>query len=137
MCYFITMKDKFLGLVVWEVRFATAQFFFLLDVACWVILVNSKKAFLILVFSNCLQVFDILITRCTIYERFIEFFVHIALEIMIDSILMAKLGVARLAMQKMSLFSIFQLLAIFKPKTIGVMLVIAAAGFVKLVFGNF
>ncbi len=102
-CYFITKKNKFLGLVVSEVRLAATHFIFLLGVTRSENQGNSKEAFLVLVLKNRLPIFDFVITGNTSNKLVVEFFVQLAIDIMIDSIL----TLARLAVKNVGLFTVF------------------------------
>ena len=85
--------------------------------------------------KNFLRVLDYVFTGNTRDELFVKIGIQLAVEVVIDAILGETLAV--LAVQKVRLLTVFQILAVLVPKTFRIMVVVTAAGLVKFVLRYF
>ena len=85
--------------------------------------------------KNFLRVLDYVFTGNTRDELFVKIGIQLAVEVVIDAILGETLAV--LAVQKVRLLTVFQILAVLVPKTFRIMIMVTAAGLVKFVLRYF
>ena len=85
--------------------------------------------------KNFLRVLDYVFTGNTRDELFVKIGIQLAVEVVIDAILGETLAV--LAVQKVRLLTVFQVLAVLVPKTFRIMVMVTAAGLVKFVLRYF
>lgn len=85
--------------------------------------------------KNFLRVLDYVFTGNTRDELFVKIGIQLAVEVVIDAILGETLAV--LAVQKVRLLTVFQILAVLVPKTFRIMVMVTAAGLVKFVLRYF
>ena len=85
--------------------------------------------------KNFLRVLDYVFTGNTRDELFVKIGIQLAVEVVIDAILGETLAV--LAVQKVRLLTVFQILAVLVPKTFRIMIMVTAARLVKFVLRYF
>ena len=85
--------------------------------------------------KNFLRVLDYVFTGNTRDELFVKIGIQLAVEVVIDAILGETLAV--LAVQKVRLLTVLQILAVLVPKTFRIMVMVTAAGLVEFVLRYF